>query len=57
MPQFSCAQDFAKSNRFGRTTPQWQTEIGRRLDGCLDGNGHPADDLLALHDRLSEAER
>lgn len=37
--------------------PEWQAEIGRRLDRCLDGNGHRADDLLALHDRLSEAER
>ena len=33
--------------------PQWQMEIGRRLDACLQGKGHPAEELLALHDRLS----
>ena len=33
--------------------PQWQAEIGRRLDACLAGTGHKADELLALHDRLS----
>ncbi len=33
--------------------PQWQAEIGRRLDACLSGKGHKADELLALHDRLS----
>lgn len=33
--------------------PQWQAEIGRRLDACLLGAGHKADELLTLHDRLS----
>ena len=33
--------------------PQWQAEIARRLDACLQGKGHTADELLALHDRLS----
>ena len=33
--------------------PQWQAEIGRRLDACLQGKGHKSDELLALHDRLS----
>jgi hypothetical protein len=33
--------------------PQWQAEIGRRLDACLQGKGHQAQELLALHDRLS----
>ena len=33
--------------------PQWQVEIGRRLDACLQHKGHAAEELLALHDRLS----
>jgi hypothetical protein len=33
--------------------PQWQAEIGRRLDSCLQGNGHQAQDLLALPHRLA----
>lgn len=33
--------------------PQWQAEIGSRLDACLQGKGHKASELLALHDRLS----
>ena len=33
--------------------PHWQAEIGRRLDACLQGKGHDAEELLALHDRLS----
>lgn len=33
--------------------PQWQAEIGRRLDACLQSKGHNAEELLALHDRLS----
>ena len=33
--------------------PQWQAEIGRRLDACLSGAGHEANELLNLHDRLS----
>ena len=33
--------------------PQWQAEIGRRLDACLQGKGHHAHELLALHDRLA----
>ena len=37
--------------------PQWQAEIGRRLDACLQGKGHKADELLALHDRLSSEGR
>jgi len=31
----------------------WQAEIGRRLDSCLQGKGHPEEELLALHHRLS----
>ena len=33
--------------------PQWQDEIGRRLDRCLEGKGHTPEEMLALHDRLS----
>jgi hypothetical protein len=33
--------------------PQWQAEIGRRLDACLQGKGRQAQELLALHDRLA----
>ena len=33
--------------------PQWQAELGHRLDRSLAGHGHPVDELLALHDRLS----
>jgi hypothetical protein len=33
--------------------PQWETELARRLDRCLEGKGHTADELMALHDRLS----
>ncbi len=33
--------------------PQWQAEIGFRLDACLQGKGHQAQELLALHDRLA----
>ncbi len=32
--------------------PQWQAEIGRRLDASLQGKGHKAEELLALHDQL-----
>ena len=33
--------------------PEWQAEIGRRLDHCLAGQGRPAEELLAIHDRLT----
>jgi hypothetical protein len=33
--------------------PQWETELAKRLDRCLEGKGHTANELLALHDRLS----
>jgi len=33
--------------------PQWETELAQRLDRCLEGKGHTADELLALHERLS----
>ena len=37
--------------------PQWQAEIGSRLDACLQGKSHKADELLALHDRLTSEGR
>jgi len=33
--------------------PQWQAEIGRRLDACLQGKGHRAQELFTLHHRLA----
>jgi putative addiction module component (TIGR02574 family) len=36
--------------------PSWQVEIGRRLEPCLQGKGHSAEELMALHDRLELAE-
>jgi hypothetical protein len=33
--------------------PQWKKELARRLDLCLEGKSHAADELLALHERLS----
>jgi hypothetical protein len=38
-----------------RDDPQWQAEIARRLDRCLAGQGHPKNELLALHDKLGSA--
>jgi len=29
--------------------PQWETELARRLDRCLEGKGHSADELHSLH--------
>jgi hypothetical protein len=36
---------------------QWEAELARCLDRCLAGKGHSAEELLALHDRLSSAGR
>jgi hypothetical protein len=33
--------------------PQWEDQLARRLDRCLEGKGHTAEELLALHERLS----
>ena len=35
--------------------PQWEAELGKRLDRCLEGKGH--EELLALHERLSSEGR
>ena len=33
--------------------PQWPAEVGRRLDRCLKGGGHLAEELQRLHHRLA----
>jgi hypothetical protein len=37
--------------------PQWEAELGKRLDRCLEGKGHSAEELFALHERLSSENR
>jgi hypothetical protein len=37
--------------------PSWQAEMERRLSDCLQGKGHSAAALLALHDRLCASGR
>jgi hypothetical protein len=39
--------------RSRKDDPEWQAELGRRLDRSLAGHGHPAEELQQLHDRLS----
>jgi len=34
--------------------PQWEAELAQRLDRCLEGKGHTADELMALHERLHD---
>jgi hypothetical protein len=36
-----------------RDDPNWQAEIGHRLDRSLEGKGHPSEELVALHDKLT----
>jgi hypothetical protein len=36
-----------------RDDPLWQAELGRRLDRCLAGQGHSAEELQRLHEKLS----
>ena len=43
--------------RTQKDDPQWQAELGRRLDRCLAGQGRPAEELQALHERLSSESR
>ena len=33
--------------------PEWQDELGRRLDRSLSGHGHSEAELQQLHDKLS----
>ncbi len=37
--------------------PQWQAELGRRLDRSLAGQGHTAEELQQFHDELSSEGR
>jgi hypothetical protein len=39
--------------RAAKDDPEWQAEIGRRLDRCSSGQGHAAQELLQLHEKLS----
>jgi hypothetical protein len=33
--------------------PEWQAELGLRLDRSLSGHSHSAEELQQLHDKLS----
>jgi hypothetical protein len=37
--------------------PQWEAELGKRLERCLQGQGHSGEELLTLHERLSSEGR
>ncbi len=39
--------------RAAKDDPEWQAEIGRRLDRCSSGQGHAAEELIQLHEKLS----
>ena len=39
--------------RSRKDDPEWQAELGRRLDRNLAGQGHSAAELQRLHDTLS----
>ena len=39
--------------RSRRDDPEWQAEIGKRLDRCAAGQGHSAQELIQLHDKLA----
>ena len=39
--------------RSRKDDPEWQAELGRRLDRSLSGYGYFAEELLQLHDKLS----
>lgn len=43
--------------RTRKDDPQWQAELGHRLDRSLSGQVHPAEALQQLHDRLSSEGR
>ena len=43
--------------RTRKDDPQWQAELGRRLDRSLAGQGHSAEELQQLHDKLSSEGR
>jgi hypothetical protein len=37
--------------------PAWQAELGHRLERCLSGQGHSAEELKQAHQRLSDEGR
>ncbi len=39
--------------RSRKDDPEWQAELGLRLDRSLSGHGHSAEELQQLHDKLS----
>ena len=39
--------------RSRKDDPEWQAELGHRLDSCLSGHGHAEAELQQLHDKLS----
>ena len=39
--------------RSRKDDPEWQEEVGRRLNSCLSGRGRTAEELQALHDKLT----
>ena len=39
--------------RCRKDDPEWQAEVGRRLDRALSGGGHSQAELQQMHDRLS----
>jgi hypothetical protein len=39
--------------RARKDDPEWQAELARRVDRCVAGRGHSAEELSALHNRLS----
>ena len=39
--------------RARKDDPEWQAELAQRVDRCMAGRGHSAEELNALHDRLS----
>ena len=43
--------------RTRKDDPQWQAELGSRLDRSLAGQGHSDEELQQLHDRLSSEGR
>jgi hypothetical protein len=38
--------------RSRKDDPDWQLEVGQRLDRCLSGEGHSAAELKQLHEKL-----
>ena len=47
------------SRRAKQDDPQWEAELGKRLDRCLEGKGHPprncSPSMSGFHPRTGEA--